>query len=123
RARLRERIGALDMLIDGPESIAAVREEELGIIHHGELLLAENAGLSQGLTAAVDRLVAAAKADFAKSGLEARAVQRVSAILLAGVVLLSLLSSALIVWLYVDRNLVRRLKALAESMLAIAAGR
>ena len=37
-------------------------------------------------------------------------------------VLLSLLSSALIVWLYVDRNLIARLTALSDSMLAIAGG-
>jgi signal transduction histidine kinase len=41
---------------------------------------------------------------------------------LGAIVLASLLSSALIVWLYVDRNLVTRLRALAESMLAIASG-
>ena len=37
-------------------------------------------------------------------------------------VLLSLLSSGLIVWRYVDRNLVARLRALSDSMLAIAGG-
>jgi signal transduction histidine kinase len=37
-------------------------------------------------------------------------------------VLLSLLSSGLIVWLYVDRNLAARLTALSNSMLAIAGG-
>ena len=35
-------------------------------------------------------------------------------------VLLSLLSSGLIVWRYVDRNLIARLRALSDSMLAIA---
>ena len=37
-------------------------------------------------------------------------------------VLLSLLSSGLIVWRYVDRNLIARLTALSNSMLAIAGG-
>ncbi len=39
-----------------------------------------------------------------------------------GSALLSLLSSILIVWLYVDRNLLARLAGLSHSMLAIAAG-
>jgi signal transduction histidine kinase len=41
---------------------------------------------------------------------------------LGAIVLASLLSSALIVWLYVDRQLVGRLKALAGTMLQIAGG-
>jgi adenylate cyclase len=36
---------------------------------------------------------------------------------LIGMVLLSLVSSGLIVWLYVDRNLIARLIALSNSML------
>ena len=42
--------------------------------------------------------------------------------MLLGGVALSLLSSLLIVWLYVDRNLLARLRALSNSMLAIAGG-
>ena len=41
---------------------------------------------------------------------------------LIGVVILSLVSSVLIVWLYVGRNLIARLTALSDSMLAIAGG-
>jgi class 3 adenylate cyclase/HAMP domain-containing protein len=41
---------------------------------------------------------------------------------LIGVVVLSLVSSILIVWLYVGRNLIARLTALSDSMLAIAEG-
>ena len=48
--------------------------------------------------------------------------QRVGRSMLLGGVALSLLSSLLIVWLYVDRNLLARLRALSDSMLAIAGG-
>ena len=41
---------------------------------------------------------------------------------MVGVVVLSLVSSGLIVWLYVGRNLIARLTALSDSMLAIAGG-
>ena len=74
----------------------------------GERLLAENATLSGGLTEAVDRLVAAAKGDITAGSSEAAMVRRTSTGVLLATVLASLLSSALIVWLYVDRNLVRR---------------
>src|SRR6476661_6771290 len=49
-------------------------------------------------------------------------VRRTSTAILLAAVLASLLSSVVIVWLYVDRNLVSRLRALAQSMLAIAGG-
>jgi phosphoglycerate-specific signal transduction histidine kinase len=49
-------------------------------------------------------------------------VRRTSTAILLAAVLASLLSSVVIVWLYVDRNLVSRLRALGQSMLAIAGG-
>jgi adenylate cyclase len=61
-------------------------------------------------------------ADIVAASREVQAVQRLSAVVLTVVVGLSLLSSALIVWLYVDRNLIARLTALSDSMLAIASG-
>ena len=49
-------------------------------------------------------------------------VQDLNTNVLIGVVILSLVSSVLIVWLYVGRNLIARLTALSDSMLAIAGG-
>ena len=122
QARLLNRLRELDALVKGQDSIPTTRGRELDALARGERLLAENVALSRGLTEAVDQLVAAAKADIAVAGVEARDVRRFSTGVLAAVVLASLLSSTLIVWLYVDRNLVRRLKVLAESMLSIAGG-
>jgi signal transduction histidine kinase/CheY-like chemotaxis protein len=122
QGRFLERVRELGALVEGPEGVPAARERELDALGRGERLLAENADLSRGLTASVDRLVAAAETDIATAGVEARGVRRLSTGVLAAVVLASLVSSALIVWLYVDRNLVRRLQALAGSMLKLAGG-
>ncbi|HET6468417.1 MAG TPA: response regulator [Geminicoccaceae bacterium] len=122
RARLEQRMGEFGRLIEGPESILEARREELALTAEAERLLAENAALSRQLTTAVDDLVAAAGREIRDAGSEARSVQRLSGFVLLGVVGLSLLSSILIVWLYVDRNLVARLTALSDSMLAIAGG-
>ncbi len=122
RDRFLGRVRELGALVEGADGVPAARGRELDALGRGGRLLAENVALSRGLTEAVDRLVAAAKADIAAAGVEARGVRRLSSGVLAAVVLASLLSSALIVWLYVDRNLVRRLKALAGSMLKIAGG-
>jgi class 3 adenylate cyclase len=66
--------------------------------------------------------VAGQKAEIAKAGEDISAAQRASTAVLVTVVVLSLLSSALIVWLYVGRNIIARLTALSSSMLAIAGG-
>jgi len=112
----------LGALADGPEGLPAARERELQALGRGERMLAENAALSRGLTEAVDRLVAGAKADIAAASTESRRVRQLSTAVLSAIVLASLLSSALIVWLYVDRQLIGRLKALAGTMLQIAGG-
>jgi signal transduction histidine kinase len=99
-----------------------VRGQELDLVGKAEKLIAENAGLSVRLTAAVDRLVSEAENDVSSSARGALSVQRLSAQVLLAFAILSFVSSILIVWLYVSRNLIRRLMELSTGMLAIAAG-
>ena len=122
RPRVLERVEQFRALTDGPESIVRTREEELAIVGQAEGLLAENIVLSRQVGDALDRLVGAAKRDIGEASREALAARRLGSGVLIGMVLLSLLSSGLIVWLYVDRNLIARLTALSDSMLAIAGG-
>jgi adenylate cyclase len=122
RSRFDQRISEFSRLIEGPDSVLAARRTELGLVEEAERLLSENADMSAQLTTAVDRVIAAARHDIQDAGADALRAQRVGRSVLFGVVTLSLLSSLLIVWLYVDRNLVARLRALSDSMLAIAGG-
>jgi PAS domain S-box-containing protein len=122
RQRLAIRVAEFRRLTEGPGSILQARADELSIVADGEQLLAENSTLSRRLTTAVDGLVAAADRDIHNARGEALAVQRLGSGVLLGVVFLSLVSSFLIVWLYVDRKLLARLAALSDSMLAIAGG-
>ena len=57
-----------------------------------------------------------------RPGLEAAVVQRYGIGIVLGSAFLSLLSSVLVVWLYVDRSLLARLKEVSQGMLAIAGG-
>ncbi len=123
RRRLLARIEELRNFVDGPNSILEARRHELAILADSERLLGENAALSAELTEAVDLLVTGANRDIVQANLEALSVQRVSTAVLIAVVALSLISSTLIVWLYVGRNLIARLTAMSGSMLAIAGGR
>ena len=122
RSRFDQRISDFARLIEGQDSILSARRTELILLGDAERLLAENAGLSAQLTKAVDGLIAAARSDIRSASGEALMAQRIGRNILLSVVSLSLLSSLLIVWLYVDRNLVARLQGLSNSMLAIAGG-
>ena len=119
---LQELIAELQSFIEGSNSVPAVRDQELAIIAEGDKLLNENTEVSHQLTQAVGRLVKATERDIARANLEAKSALRLGTSLLAAVVALSLLSSILIVWLYVGRNLIARLRALSDSMRAIAGG-
>ena len=117
-----EQVAKLREFAEGPNSIPEARKRELGLVADGEKRLAENVQLSKKLTAAVDQLASVAKQDIADATRDALSVQRTSTRVLLALVGLSLLTSVLIVWLYVGRNIVRRLTQLSEDTLAIAGG-
>ena len=112
----------LQDLIDGADGLAALRTAELEASDEAARLIEENAVVVDRLRDAVDRLVEASKADIRRASAEAIDVQRISAGILIAVAVLSLVSSALITWLYVHRSLLARLTGLSDSMRAIAGG-
>ena len=122
RALFIDQLDRVRTLAFGPDAILAVRGQELDLIGNAEKLIAENADLSVRLTAAVDRLVREAETEVSSSAKGALSVQRLSARVLLAFAASSLISSILIVWLYVGRNLIRRLMRLSDGMLAIAGG-
>lgn len=123
RSLILENISKLLPYVAGQNSIPVLRERELNSIAAAATLLAENAARSDRLTATVDRLVRNATRGTTEANARALSVVRFSTWAVVGAVVASLLSSALIMWLYVDRQLVSRLRELSQSMLAIAGGR
>ena len=107
----------------GPSGLFAVRRAELEATGDSRRLIAENTSLSNRLSDAVRALVSISKRQMDTAAQRAFAAQRAGSIALAGIVVLSLLSSVLIVWLYVGRNIVSRLTHLSAAMAAIAGGR
>ena len=120
--RMLARVSEFRRLVDSPESAFEVRKDELGVIEQGRILLAENATFAAQLTSAVEELVGQAEGEMTSASSAAREVQAWSTALLFAGIGLSLGSAVLILWLYVGRNLVGRLTALSDSMLAIAGG-
>jgi signal transduction histidine kinase/DNA-binding response OmpR family regulator len=113
----RLRAGAI-----GNSSIMAARQVELETAAEGNRLTAENSVLWVQLGDAVAALVAGSKRGIATATEQVESVQKLGRIGLLAVAALSLISSALIVWLYVGRNIVARLTALSDRMLTLAQG-
>ncbi len=122
KRRLARQVAVLEGLTQGPTSLSLIRKNELAVIAQAEELLAVNVRLAKFLTRRVDFLVNSAKSDIEKANLQAVRVQTLNRNILISIVALSLVSSFLIVWLYVGRNLIARITALSNSMLAIAGG-
>jgi signal transduction histidine kinase/DNA-binding response OmpR family regulator len=95
--------------VEGPEALPELRLRELSTLTQAARNLSDNAALSRDLTDAVDKVLEAANRDISQANEDVRATQQ--------------LSSFLIVWLYVGRNIVARLTKVSEAMLALAGGR
>jgi adenylate cyclase len=107
----------------GSASIVAARQAELQAVQDGRRLTVENANLSVQLSNAVEALVAASKQNIATATEQTQSVQDRGRLGLALAVVLSLISSVLIGWLYVGRNVVARLTMLSDGMRALVGGR
>ncbi|MEE9334740.1 MAG: response regulator [Granulosicoccaceae bacterium] len=123
RTRLLRQITILKELSTGPESLVAYRKRELVLVKAAERALAENTRYSNDLGASVNQLVASAKTEIENAKTQATAVKEFNTTVLQAVGIASVLFSVLIGWLYVSRNLIARLLALSQSMLAIAGGK
>jgi class 3 adenylate cyclase len=122
RSRAQEQFTTFEDGLLGARGLIAVRSLELATLERARAILDENAAISERLRTAVDQLVADARREMTVATADAASVQQASARVLIAVVLLSLVSSGLIVWLYVHRNLLGRLTALSGSMMAVAGG-
>ncbi len=122
RSLMMETITRLHPYTAGAESVASLRRGELALTESATQLLAKNTDLSKRLTATVDNLVTGARTEIDNANAQALGVVKFSTLAVITAVVLSIISSTLIVWLYVGRNIVRRLTALSNGMLAIAGG-
>lgn len=113
---------AFSAYISGNQSLLNARKNELEVSVYGEALLESNRELSTQLTKAVDRLVEFAKQEIDAATTHALDVQNVGEKVVISALILTLLSSLLIVWFFVEKNLIRRINDIHFGMLAIADG-
>lgn len=122
RQKLAAQTGRLAALITGNEAIPETRIRELDLISDGRELVARNGILSGQLTEIVNGLVALTDNQITSSGQDAQDAQTIGTLVILIVCGLSLLSAGLVIWRYVSGNLLARITALSDSMLAIADG-
>lgn len=119
---LNAALDRVSTLNDGPQGLRQLRLTELQLIDAGEKSREENAGLAERFSAGVDRMVEAVERSIIDANADALATKQLTGWVLAAVVFLSIVGSVLIVWLYVQKNVIARLTRLTDSMMAIARG-
>lgn len=119
---LSQAIDAMLAFATGEENLFGLRRDELANIGDGRRLLGINRDLVEQLQTVIAEQVAGVNAQTIAAAQDShQSVSRGKALLLA-VAAVSLLVAVLVAWLYVGRNLVRRIGDLDKSMREIAAG-
>ncbi|TAI62436.1 HAMP domain-containing methyl-accepting chemotaxis protein [Bradyrhizobium sp. Leo170] len=119
---LADAAAKLQTLGQGKTGVFKVRQKELDATDFGETILEETRKLNIGLGISVQQLV-----DGVRKATDASTSQAQQEISFATMVMLALgigtlIGSILFVWLYVGRNILKRLKGLQDSMQRLSAG-
>ncbi len=112
----------LAALAERSDGVVPQRRQELQLLARSTALLDRNTVISKELLGKVDRLIAEENNALVAGTRDAAQVARGSTVRMIAVTLISLLCSALIVWLYVFRNLAVRLDQIKSAMLRLATG-
>ncbi|MDX3971581.1 MAG: methyl-accepting chemotaxis protein [Bradyrhizobium sp.] len=119
---LRETAERLLALGTGKTGVFNLREKELDSIDYGQTILDETRKLNVGLGISVQQLVDGVQMETNASTLQARQEISLATSVMLALGALMLVGSALFVWLYVGRNILRRIGALHQSMQLLANG-
>ncbi|MGY4282479.1 methyl-accepting chemotaxis protein [Bradyrhizobium sp. LM2.7] len=119
---LRETAEKLLALGTGKTGVFNLREKELDAIDYGQTILDETRKLNVGLGISVQQLVGGVQKETNASTFQARQEISLATTSMLALGALTLVGSALFVWLYVGRNILRRIGALQQSMQLLANG-
>ena len=107
---------------EGKASVFKLRQKQLDASDYGELILRETGKLNVGLGMSVQQLVNGVQNETDNSTWLARREISLATTIMLGLGGLTLLGSALFVWLYVGRSVLRRLGSLQRSMQLLSDG-
>jgi methyl-accepting chemotaxis protein len=119
---LRSATLKLMALGEGQTRVFKTRQKELDAIDYGQIVLDETRKLEVGLGISVQQLVDGVKAETDASTSDARREISFATKVMLALGALTLVGSALFVWIYVGRNILRRIGNLQRSMQLLASG-
>ncbi|WP_022722001.1 methyl-accepting chemotaxis protein [Rhodopseudomonas sp. B29] len=106
----------------GKTGVFELRQKELDAAEYRDLLLDETRKLNVGLGISVKGLVDNVRADTAAQAAGTQQQVALATEVMIGLGLLTLIGSALFVWLYVGRSILRRIGELQRAMLSLSKG-
>ena len=118
------RSAALKLLAlgEGKTRLFKIRQKELDANDYGQIVLDETRKLEVGLGISVQQLVSGVKTETDASTYQARREISFATVAMLALGALTLVGSALFVWLYVGRNILRRIGSLQRSMQLLSSG-
>ena len=106
----------------GKTGVFKVRQKELDADDYGQTILEETRKLNVGLGISVQQLVDGVQKETDASTFQARQEISFATIVMLGLGVATLIGSVLFVWLYVGRNILRRIRELQHSMQLLSSG-
>jgi methyl-accepting chemotaxis protein len=107
---------------EGKTRVFKIRQKELDANDYGQIVLDETRKLEIGLGISVQQLVSGVKTDTDASTYRARREISFATVAMLALGVLTLVGSGLFVWLYVGRNILRRIGNLQRSMQLLSSG-
>jgi methyl-accepting chemotaxis protein len=121
-AAMKDTVSKLFAFGEGKTGVFKIRQKELDSIDYGQTILDETRKLNVGLGISVQQLVDGVQKETNDRTFQARKEISLATMGMLALGALTLVGSALFVWLYVGRNILRRIKALQHSMQLLSAG-
>src|SRR3982074_1267786 len=112
----------LQALGEGKTGVFKLRQKELDANEYGQIILEETRKLNVGLGISVQQLVDSVQTETDASTWQARQEISLATTVMLALGGLTLVGSALFVWLYVGRNILRRIGSLQRSMQLLSDG-
>jgi methyl-accepting chemotaxis protein len=118
------RTATLDLLAlgEGKTGVFKVRQQELDADDYGQTILEETRKLNVGLGISVQQLVDAVQKETDAAAWQARQEISFGTMVMLALGVSTLVGSILFVWLYVGRNILRRISNLQRSMQVLSSG-
>ncbi|HWW48810.1 MAG TPA: methyl-accepting chemotaxis protein [Xanthobacteraceae bacterium] len=107
---------------DAKTGIFEARRKELDAVDYGQLIVNAARSLNIGLGVSVNKLVDNVRVDTDTSGAQVNQQVSTATVVMLALGALTLVGSALFVWLYVGRNILRRIGGLQHAMKRLSEG-